>query len=76
MTIITYYLHFCIGNGATKNVRNADAGIRNTDAGVRNTDAGVRNTDTNNNKQHKNKNTQYCGWSCGCVVVVVVEDER
>ena len=37
----------CIGNGATKNVRN--------------TDADVRNTDTNNNKQHKNKNTQYCG---------------
>ena len=44
----------CVGNGATKNVRNADAGIRNAGAGV-------RNTDTNNNKQHKNKNTQYCG---------------
>ncbi len=60
-----------IGNGATMNVRNADAGVRNADAGVRNTDAGVRNTDTNNNKQHKNKNTQYC--ECDALEERIVE---
>ena len=51
----------CIGNEGANDVQNP-----NID---------VQNPNTNKNKQHQNKNPQYCGWSCGWVVVVGVEDE-